>query len=98
MENKIFLQRSSLLNRLTDVHCHVVDTPASLAQIPDLLTGRIIVMGTRPEDWESVIACHASNPNRIIPAFGNPSHDSSFQAYTRGLHNLSAIVFQIGWI
>jgi hypothetical protein len=48
-----------LLARLTDVHCHVIDTPETLGDgWKGLQTGTLILMGTRPGDWEAVEELH----------------------------------------
>ncbi|KAJ3269819.1 hypothetical protein HK104_005060, partial [Borealophlyctis nickersoniae] len=53
-----------------DVHNHVIDTPDTLHLVPTLQTPKMILMGTRPEDWDAVADAAAKWPDRIIPAFG----------------------------
>ncbi|KAI8820690.1 uncharacterized protein EV422DRAFT_529768 [Fimicolochytrium jonesii] len=53
-----------------DVHCHPTDTPDSLNVIPTLRTQRLLVMGTREEDWPLVAGAAEKWPEKVIPCFG----------------------------
>jgi Tat protein secretion system quality control protein TatD with DNase activity len=61
------------LGALTDVHCHIIETPTVLSH-PDKInaceTGRLIVMGTQLSDWSKVEEIYRLYPDRIIPCFG----------------------------
>lgn len=65
-------RREPLLSSLTDVHCHLTDTPESLTRdaLERLSTGRVILMGTRPEDWDAIQTISAKYPEKVIPSFG----------------------------
>ncbi|KAJ3177256.1 hypothetical protein HDU87_004507 [Geranomyces variabilis] len=55
---------------LVDAHCHPTDHPSTLGCIPKLRTSRLLVMGTRSEDWEAVEQLATDHPAKVVPAFG----------------------------
>jgi Tat protein secretion system quality control protein TatD with DNase activity len=61
------------LNVLTDVHCHIIETPSVFSQPERIMaceTGKLIVMGTQLSDWSKVEEIYNRYPDRIIPCFG----------------------------
>ncbi|KAJ3001819.1 hypothetical protein HKX48_002663 [Thoreauomyces humboldtii] len=59
-----------LLKRAWDAHCHPTDTPETLHAVKDVTTGGLVVMGTRPADWQAVKDLSLLWPDRVVAAFG----------------------------
>jgi TatD DNase family protein len=53
-----------------DVHCHIVETPSSLATIPQCETGKLFLMGTRTSDWDTVAKLAEEYPSRFHSFYG----------------------------
>lgn len=53
-----------------DVHCHIIETASTRNQIQDTNIAKVILMGTRMEDWPLVAEMYINNSNKIIAAFG----------------------------
>ncbi|KAI9218082.1 hypothetical protein BC828DRAFT_407922 [Blastocladiella britannica] len=66
------LLSADLLAQLTDVHCHLTDSPESLGLVgsPSVATGTMALMGTRLDDWSAVLATRTAHPTRVLGGFG----------------------------
>ncbi|KAI8870398.1 Metallo-dependent hydrolase [Ramicandelaber brevisporus] len=54
-----------------DAHCHLHDNADVLEQILETLpTRRIVLNGTRPDDWPVVERFYLNYPDRVVPCFG----------------------------
>lgn len=60
---------NNFLSFLTDAHCHIIETFVPGKPL-EVITQRLLVMGTQPKDWTSVKQIALEFPNRIQPAFG----------------------------
>ncbi|KAI8587421.1 hypothetical protein BDZ88DRAFT_425385 [Geranomyces variabilis] len=88
---------------LVDAHCHPTDHPSTLGCIPKLRTSRLLIMGTRSEDWNAVEQLATAHPRKVVPAFGiHPwfaasATDSSFAELKAVLaRHSTALVGEIG--
>lgn len=59
----------SVLQHITDVHCHPTDSRISTDDAQTLPL-RICAMATRSSDQDLVRDLAKSNPDRVIPCFG----------------------------
>ncbi|KAJ3072628.1 hypothetical protein HDU98_003206 [Podochytrium sp. JEL0797] len=59
-------------SHIHDVHCHVIETPSTLASLPTLQTSKLWLMGTKPSDWPLIEQCGSavSMATRVVQAFG----------------------------
>ncbi|EEB08703.2 TatD DNase family Scn1 [Schizosaccharomyces japonicus yFS275] len=55
---------------ITDVHCHLTDTPSELNLVKESQIHKCIVMSTRPFDQSFVDQAASDFPDKIIPSFG----------------------------
>ncbi|XJO71034.1 hypothetical protein BDV3_000621 [Batrachochytrium dendrobatidis] len=61
---------TQVLKECTDVHCHLTDSTPTLDDIGKLPVSKIILMGTKLDNWALVEQTAVQFPSKVIPAFG----------------------------
>ncbi|KAJ3153788.1 hypothetical protein HDU86_005121 [Geranomyces michiganensis] len=83
----------AIFANLIDAHCHPTDHPSTLGSIATLRASRLILMGTRAEDWDAVERVAADYPHKVVPAFGiHPWFAASAADSTLAMGRLKALL------